>query len=441
MDKVLKNINVDSFINEITPQLIQWRRSFHSYPEVGWTEYVTTYRIMRVLEKLNFILHIGEDAYSSVDRIGVPDEAILCQAEQSALKAGVLEEWIEKMAGGHTGLVATWDSGKRGKHIALRFDIDALPIEESMDIEHFPWKNDFRSVNQGTMHACGHDGHIATGLGVAHFIAEHSDVLTGKYTLFFQPAEEGGRGAFAMSKRGWLDDVTEFMSGHIGINPLNIGTVAATTTKFLASTKIDITYKGRSAHAGIDPEKGRNALLACAAATMHLQGITRNSGGATRINIGKINAGSGRNIVADLGRLEVETRGETDVLNDYMFEEAKRIINASGKLYDVQVHMDVVGHATDITCDEEWIDYTKEVCKDSKTITNVLSESALGGSEDVTYLMKEVQKNGGKVTYFIFGTPLANGHHHPAFDFDEKVLPIAVELYARMIVSLNMGAK
>ncbi|MES1044449.1 amidohydrolase [Heyndrickxia oleronia] len=429
--------DIDEFIKNLTSQLVSWRRKFHQYPEIGWMEYVTTYYIAKELESMDYKLAIGTDALMTKQRMGIPEQKLLKESEERARRKGVPPNYMTKLAGGHTGLVAQWDTGRPGKHIALRFDIDALPIEEVYDYTHLPFKEGFQSQNQGWMHACGHDGHIAIGLGLAHMIKHFQDSLSGRFTLLFQPAEEGGRGALPMVKNGWLNDVDEFISGHIGIHSLSIGEVAATTNQFLASSKINVTYKGRAAHAGVEPEKGQNALLACATASLQLQGISRHSGGITRINIGKLDAGSGRNIIADQGRMEIETRGENDELDQYMFNEAKRMIHATGDMYGVQTKMEVVGHAIDGTCDNEWVKRVEKVASQSKCIKNVHPVLPLGASEDVTYMMKKVQNNGGKATYLIFGTPLVNGHHHQAFDFDERVLPIAVEVIGRLIIYLQ----
>ncbi|YCI78857.1 amidohydrolase [Bacillus sp. R1-10] len=431
------SMKVDSYVEFLTSDLINFRRELHEYPEVAWTEYVTTYKIAKKLENLNFTLTIGKDALVSSERMGLPGEAEINKNEERACNMGVPPEWVKMMEGAHTGLVAELDTGRPGKHIALRFDIDALPIKESMNSSHIPFQQGFQSKREGVMHSCGHDGHAAIGLGVAHFLHTHQEKLTGRFTLLFQPGEEGGRGAKPMMEKGWLDDVDYFISGHIGIHSLPVGEIAATTNKFLASTKIDVTYRGKSAHAGLEPNQGRNALLAAASASLHLNGITRHADGATRVNIGKLEAGSGRNIVADYAKMEVETRGETTAINqDYMVQEALRIIHASAALYDVEVDINIVGSAPSEECSPEWIKIIDEACASSTAITKVIPVLPLGASEDATFMMERVKNCGGKATYMVFGTPLPAGHHHPQFDFDEKVLPTAVNVIAHVLLNL-----
>ncbi|GGC96414.1 peptidase M20 [Thalassobacillus devorans] len=423
----------DNFTREITPLLMEWRRTLHQKPELGFMEYYTTYRIGKELEKLGFTIHVGVDALESASRMGVPDDLLLTEQENKALGWGVEETWMEKMRGGNTGVVATWDTEKKGEHLGLRFDIDALPIKESDTNDHFPSKQGFRSQEEGVMHACGHDGHTAIGLGVAHFIAQYKDTLTGRYTLIFQPAEEGGRGAKAITDKGWLNDIDQFYTGHIGINPYPVGTIAATTRGFLASTKLNVHFKGVASHAGMKPEEGKNALLAAATAATQLYAIPRHSGGPTRINVGKMTAGSGRNIIPETSYMEIETRGETKEINRYVLQEAKRILHASAAMHDVEVTMEFVGETEEIECDDSLVPFITQACEISTYVTEVLPYAKVSGSEDASFMTNKVQKNGGRATYMLFGTELPYGHHHPSFDYQEAVISIAVDAYIHIL--------
>ncbi|EGL81754.1 amidohydrolase [Caldalkalibacillus thermarum TA2.A1] len=425
------------FFQEIESKLLRWRRDLHQYPEVGWTEYRTTYWLGQELVQLGYKLSVGKEALVSKARMGVPEPEVLKQAENRALAEGVPLEWIKRMEGGHTGLVACWETGRPGPHFAFRFDIDALPIDEGKEDGHFPYQEGFRSRYRGQMHACAHDGHAAIGLGLASWIACFNKVLNGSYTLLFQPAEEGSRGAKAMVEKGWLDDVDYFVAGHIGLQPLNIGDVVATTSGFLATSKLNVFFHGKAAHAGVEPEQGKNALLAAATAALHLQAIPRHSQGATRLNVGKLVAGKGRNIIPDQAFMEIETRGETTELNRYMVREAKRIIQAAAHMYDVQLEIVEVGEGLGGESDKEWVDIVQKACRNAIYVQHVLPHLQAGGSEDATYMMRRVQERGGKATYMVFGTPLPAGHHHPCFDFDERVLMVAVETLGRCILQLT----
>lgn len=425
------------FLSQQEEAFRNWRRDLHQYPEVGWTEYRTTFRLGEELTALGFQVTLGKDALESDERMGVPSIEVLSAAEKRALKEGVPESWLEKMKGGHTGIVAQWDTGREGPHVAFRFDIDALPIIESNQDTHLPQREGFCSVYNDSMHSCAHDGHATIGIGLARFIHHFQKELNGRFTLLFQPAEEGSRGAKSMVEKGWLDDVDHFITGHIGIKSLNIGDVVATTSGFLATSKINVSFHGKSAHAGVEPQEGNNALLATAAASLHLHGISRHSDGATRINVGTLVAGNGRNIIADTGRIELETRGETTELNQFMVKEAKRIIQSVADLYHVHVELEIVGEGIGAESDRLWVSLVEEACTHSKNIKQIIPHMEAGGSEDATYMMKRVQEKGGKATYMVFGTPLASGHHHPQFDYDEDVIGIAVETLGRLITHLT----
>ncbi|MFG6146979.1 amidohydrolase [Halobacillus sp. B23F22_1] len=430
-------INLKHFSKTIEPSLLQWRRHLHQYPELGFMEYYTTYVIGEELKKLGFTIHCGKEALESDARYGVPAENERAENEKRARAMGVPEEWMAAVHGGHTGIVAVYDTGRSGDHLAFRFDIDALPIEEAEQDKHVPFKKSFISKQKGVMHACAHDGHTTIGLGLAQFIAEHHMKLNGKFTLLFQPAEEGGRGARAMTEKGWLSGVDAFYSGHIGIQSLPVGTIAATTRGFLASSKLNVHVKGQSSHSGMKPEAGRNALLAAATAATQLHSISRHSEGISRINVGKLIAGNGRNIVSDRGYLELETRGETQNINEYMQKEARRIIEASAAMHNVEAQIEFVGETEELHCDESLIPLITNACQTSNLIQKIEPYALVSGSEDASFMMNEVQKQGGKATYMLFGTHLPDNHHSPHFDFEEEVLTVALDAYIHIVKGGN----
>ena len=173
--------------------------------------------------------------------------------------------------------------------------------------------------------------------------------------------------------------------------------------------------------------------MAAASATLHLNTISRHKNGATRVNVGKLHGGSGRNIVADYAYMELETRGQTNELDAYMQENAKRILQASADLYDVTLEIEEVGRAINAECDPEWQEIVSHACKDSETIIEVKHNLPLGASEDVTYMIERVQSEGGKATFMVFASPLPAGHHHPSFDYEEKALSAGVEAIIRTV--------
>ncbi|WP_270182359.1 amidohydrolase [Alkalihalobacillus sp. CinArs1] len=418
--------------------LVSLRRDFHSYPELGWTEYVTTWKIASALNNLSFSLYIGHESLEHSARMGLPTPEQIVFEEERARAYGVPDDMMKKMADGCTGLAAVLDTGKDGPHIALRFDIDALPIQEDRSTDHFPVHQGFASTRDDVMHACGHDGHTAVGVFLAKYLDDIKDQLNGKITILFQPAEEGVRGAKAMVEKGLLDEVDYFLTGHLGIiEGRKTGEVTTCTGGFLSTSKFDIEFSGKSAHAGKEPEAGNNALLAAASAALHLHGISRHSDGATRINVGTLNAGRGRNAIPDRANMEVETRGESSNLNDYMARELERIVHGAAHMYNVNVTSKLMGHASSADSDSTLSEVVQTVLRHSNCVHTVHDFGELGASEDATLMMDKVRKGGGKAAYLLFGAELTEGHHHPSFDYDESALRIAFETYLNTILKLQ----
>ena len=417
----------------INENLIEMRRKFHRFPEVGFTEFITTYEIYKVLEQMDYTLYLGDDVLLRSARVGVPDEEQFTRSYERALNHGVPKEFLKHVKEGTTGVIATLDTGRPGPHFAARFDIDGLPITESKEDDHIPAAEQFISLHEGEMHACGHDGHITTGLFLADYINANKDFLKGKFTIIFQAAEESVRGAKSVVEKGWLDDADYFFSGHLGIRNLPAGTVSAGTTDFLASSKFDVKFSGKSAHAGVEPDAGNNSLLAASSAALNLNAIARHGDGSTRINVGTMKAGSGRNVIADSAFMEIETRGETTGLNHYMYRKAQTVIQAAAEMYENDVEIISMGEAPDAVCSDALIAAVKEAVKNNTLITDLKDTLPFGASEDVTMMMERVLANNGQATYMLFPFELKYGHHHPKFDLDESVLSVAVSTYKDIV--------
>lgn len=230
-------------------QLVKWRREFHRFPEIGWSEFWTTSRIADYLEDLGcFEIFLGKQIINP-EFVRGRKQAVVDKGLANAKPMEPMK--MARKMEGYTGCVALFDSGKLGKTIALRFDIDCVNVTETHSPEHIPNKEGFASINDGFMHACGHDSHITIGLGVALWIAQNKDKLTGKVKIVFQPAEEGVRGAAAIAQSGIIDDADYFASSHISF--VRIQALLLLIKKFSFHNKIDIRYKGKPAHAGAAP--------------------------------------------------------------------------------------------------------------------------------------------------------------------------------------------
>ena len=418
-------------------ELIRLRRDIHRHAEAGWTEFRTAALIAARLKELGYEVKMGEAAVTKADMLGVPTADELSAHMERAVKQGADPELVKAMEGGLTGLVADLDSGRPGPLIALRFDIDANDINETTAATHRPCQENFASLNRGAAHACGHDGHVAMGLGVAALLAEMKAELRGKIRLIFEPGEEGSRGARAMVSAGAVDGVDHILGVHIGFQATKTGQIICSTGKFLATTKMDVTYTGKPAHAGAAPQEGKNALLAAASASLNLHAIARHGQGATRITGGTLVAGEGRNVIPAHAVFKMETRGETSAIDEFMAGEARRIIEGSALTYGVDYHIELVGGTKSGESSPATRDLLKKVASEMGLFNDIRDYVAFGATEDFSHLMTVVQENGGLGTYFMLGADLSAGHHNDKFDFDESVLSTGVELIVKTVLALQ----
>jgi len=412
------------------------RRDFHKHAEAAWTEFRTASLVAKTLQGLGFRVLVGEEVVDGSAMMGVPAPAELERQVERALAQGGDKGWVEKMRGGKTGVVGVMKFAKPGPTVALRVDMDANDLVESDDPKHRPAREGFASVNKGAMHACGHDGHTAMGLGVAEVLAGLKDQLAGTIKLIFQPAEEGVRGAKAMMARGVVDDVKYIVGAHLGVNLKKTGQVACRTEGFLATTKFDAVFTGVPAHAGGAPETGRNALLAAATATLSLHAISRHSQGVSRVNVGVIQGGTGRNVIPATAIIKVETRGATTAINEYVYAEAVRIVEAAAAMQGVKVALQLMGGAAGCDNDPALVERIRQVAERQRLFTEILPAGNIGGSEDCTYFMERVQQNGGQAAFVMVGTELAAGHHDCFFDFNENALVPGIALLAGVAADL-----
>lgn len=468
---------------------VVYRRLFHKYPEPGWLTFFATIFIAEHLEKAGFKVLVGREILKDEKRMDPPTEEETALWEQRAVKLaieqGIAEDkvatWITRMDH-RTGIVAILDTKREGKTKAFRFDMDALTVAESMDVDRVPVKEQFVSQYQGVCHACGHDGHMALGLTFAEYLAEqvkqkqHGNLehcvenqvkqhgrsidcvdrtsageaisngnvskfnetiadlsgsvagkICGRYMFIFQPAEEGVRGAFAFRHQWNFGKIDELYCCHIGFAPED--TFVAGAKGFLATSKFDVTFTGKSAHAGLAPERGRNALLAAAKAIMDMQVFPRPKTGITRLNVGKMEAGEARNTIPAHAKMIVETRGETGELNTYMKEQALSCIERAAKKYGVTYEVQFQGESVSAASDEALSQKVLAVAKSTGCFLDYMLTKDFGASDDGAVFMDMVEQQSGKAVYMLLGTRIRGLHHESVFDFDESVLDKGFTLY------------
>lgn len=384
--------------------LVRTRRDYHARPEVGWQEVETTQTIAAELESLGYKVTAGAAFLGDAERLAMADEPIPGE--------------------GDTGCIGIYETGRPGPVVCLRVDIDALPIHEAGG-NHAPAAGGWASRHAGVMHACGHDGHIAIGLGVARVLRPLLDELGGTLKLLFQPAEEGGRGGNAVRQAGWVDDVDLLLAVHLGLG-LPTGTLATDVFGFLATRKYRVRLTGRPAHAGVAPEEGRNALIGACQAVLGLHALAQSSRPAIRLNVGTMAAGRSLNIVADIARFDFEMRAIEGEDLDTLETRCLRLVNGTAQAHELEVSYEPRGTADSWTNSPGAPEWAVAVNEALAAFPRTIGRFDFRAGEDVTNLARRVAERGGEAAIYVVGADIADGHHTPHFDFDEDVLPRAV---------------
>lgn len=368
--------------------LISYRRLFHKIPELGFEEVKTTKEIIKILENLNCKLYYGKAIYEDGAESDMSD--------------------IDK---GYTGVVAEFG---KAPYFLFRADIDALKIKETEDVTHIPNLFGFASTNNN-MHACGHDGHIALALCLCERFSESGDSVR----VLFQPAEEGVRGARSMADF-ITEDVDGFLSYHIGLGEKK-GYIGVGTTDFMATTKLDMSFFGKSAHAANAPEEGICALTIAMAFIDMIKDLTVDAHHKKLINIGIINGGGQRNAIMDKITLGMDLRSDSDEAMDEMLEAMENIAKCVSEAKGARYELDIIARAN--AYKEENINLVDRIIKKlNKNDVRTDRMPSFGASEDVTSYLKKLKQKKVPAMHLMLGTNLKGPHHSDVFDFDEEDL-------------------
>ena len=419
--------------NAVKKQLETDRKFLHQYPEEGWTEFVTTYYVAQRLKSLGIPFVAGKKNIDERFVLGRNEQKVE-KALARALEWGVPEEFLSSLEG-YPSVVAEIDTGKTGPLTACRFDMDCVLVEESQSMDHAPTRDGYCSVYPGLMHACGHDAHTAVGLSVAQWVQRNKEKLTGKIRLIFQPAEEGTRGAYPMTHAGVVDGVDYLIGGHIG-GPLPLGSIMVMAGGFMATSKIDVRFTGKASHAGAEPEQGRSALMAAASAALMYAGITRHSQGDSRISVGTLYAGEGRNVTPVHAKMQLETRGQTKEVNQFLEDRVRSITEGVAAAYDVECKVQLAGKAETIPVCRELIEKFVHWVQEIPSIDSVCEMDRPFGSEDCSLFMQRVVEQGGQAVFFVYGSD-QRGHHKSDFDVRIEALMNGYAVFTHFIENVN----
>jgi amidohydrolase len=362
------------------------RRDFHKHPEIGFKEIRTASIVAKELNNLGM-----------------------------EVKTGV----------GQTGVVALLEGKAPGPVVLLRFDMDALPIQEETGA-------DYASVNKGMMHACGHDGHVAIGLTVARLLNNHRNQFNGTIKLIFQPAEEGLGGAEQMIADGVLNspqpDIVlalhvwnEKPVGWIGIVP---GPVMAAADAFT----VKITGKGGH---GAVPNLCNDPILAAAQVINLLQGIVSRNVSPLKsavVTVASIRGGEAFNVIPSEVEMKGTIRTFEPEVRDLVIKRFYRIVENVSVALECESNIDIKSITPAVINDPDVTNRVQQVA--SKLLINDQLDfiSTTMGSEDMAFILQQIPG-----CYFFIGSAnkekkLDASHHHPKFDFDESILPKAVGL-------------
>ena len=414
-------------------QLTEYRREFHKYPENGWREFRTSARVAEILTGMGYDVAMGPDVIEP-GSVGEPErlsEEQIRQEMERAVRQGADPAFVKRTQG-WPGVMAVLDTGREGPVSAMRFEMDCLPYDEPQRPGYRPCDEGYLSCNPQSVHACGHDGHTAIGLGIAAELMKRKGELKGKIKLFFQPAEETFYGAQSIVDKGHLDDVMNFIAVHIALSaenkPLPSHTVACGCRDFLSDRQLDVYLEGKAAHPCGASQEGKNALLAACSAALNIHSIAPHEEGLCRVNVGEIHAGVCANTIAPDAMMRIEYRGQKPAISEYAGQRIFDILEGTAKAYDLKYHYVDYGEVPAGASDYAMMEVVQRAAKKVPWFQTVYFEGNVGGTDDAAVMLTKVQQNGGIGSYVGIGADTTGPVHNPEFDFDEDCLQAAMEL-------------
>lgn len=380
---------------DIMEDVIEIRRNLHKHPELSTKEFQTQKIIMKYL-----------------DEYGIRYDITTV-----------------------TGVVGYINKGKEGPCIALRADIDALPIQEQN-------KTDYTSVNDGVMHACGHDAHTSILLGVGRILNERKDELQGSVKLIFQPDEEQSGGAKRVVQEGFLDDVDYVLGLHV-MPYLEVGDIEVRDGALCAETgTLRIEIQGKGTHAAY-PEKGIDSIVVASHLITEIQSIfTRNISPLeqTVLSFGKIYGGVKSNIIADKVVVEGTLRTLNKEIRQTIIKRIQEVCRGVGisqratiTPYFSQGYPPLIN---DVFVNQHIVDNASKM--ESIQTIHVKEHPSMGG-EDFGYYQEKAK---GAFFHVGCGNKQKNIQSHlhtETFDIDEECLQIGIELQVLNVFSLLNG--
>ncbi|MEL7368814.1 MAG: amidohydrolase [Myxococcota bacterium] len=355
---------------------------------------------------------------------------------QDVVRRWLIEHGYTPRVCAETGLVADLNPESEGRTIALRADLDALPMPETTDLP-------YRSVHDGRAHKCGHDGHTAIMMGVAAALAAQRDKVPGNVRIIFQPAEEGvrGGGAKVMVAEGALEGVEEayglhnwpgFPKGHVYVQP---GPVMAQVNTF------NITINGVGGH-GSQPQGCRDPIVAGAHLVTALQTVVSRGlgydGGAV-VSVCQFEAGSTHNVIPSIAKLKGTIRSFIPQRTERVLERVREVTAGVASTFGIKIDLDIEPGYPVLNNADEPASVVARVARDALGEDKVSSDGLpLGAGEDFAYFAEVIPS-----AYFFLGAGVPGqktpGCHHPDFDFDDDLIPIGVKVFLGIVADRLTG--
>jgi N-acetylcysteine deacetylase len=366
-------------------KLIQIRRSLHAKPELAFEEYETTATLVQLLTEYNIRI------------LSLP------------LK---------------TGLVAEIGDDRKGPTIAIRADIDALPIQEETGLP-------FSSKNPNKMHACGHDFHTVAILGTAILLKKIESELPGKVQILFQPAEEIGKGALEIIKTNVLKD-TKVIIGMHNKPDLTVGTIGIKSGPLMAAADgFTVEINGKSSHAAV-PEAGLDSILTASHIITSLQSIvSRNISPLENavVSVTKFHSGKASNVIADKAVFSGTVRTFKNEVRQTIQNRLNEISKSVGDAFRTDVHTIWKPGPPPVVNDEKLARIARNVATEQSL--HVIEPSVSAASEDFSYYLEEIPG-----LFVFFGTSGKYEWHHPKFDLDEKAIPLSIKFFTDFSITI-----
>jgi len=331
---------------------------------------------------------------------------------------------------GGTGVVGLFRGTSPGKTLAIRADMDGLPIEEETGA-------DYASCNPGFMHACGHDAHMAMALGAAKALALSPEPIVGQVKFIFQPAEEGGHGAREMISDGVLENpqVDTIVAAHVA--PLiPFGTVGIYLREACASAdSFHIKISGKGAHAAY-PHLSQDPVLGGAHVITAIQSIvSRNTdpGQGLVVSVTQVQAGTATNVIPEEITIGGTIRALDNAVRQHAMIRLKELANSICQAHNLRCHVSF-GDGYPIMKNHEPVSrFVAEVAEEMLGDDKVIIRQPKFGSEDFAYFLERCPGAGYELGCSNEAKGITSMLHTPQFDIDEDLLPLGVELYLRLI--------